>query len=230
MELSPLPRPDRRDLLSLLGYGQTRPDPATEAALSRAEDTVRTVARPRYIYRIFALGRQPLSLLPTGPVLSGEDIARHLSGCHSCAVLILTLGPGVERAIRAAGAADAAMGLMTDAAASALTEACADAAETILRREVAEQGLYLTGRFSPGYGDLPLSLQPELLRITGSARAIGLTVSPSHILLPRKSITALLGLAHHPVTGHLAGCEGCAIKESCQKRQRGEPCHGMDPT
>lgn len=227
MELSPLPRADRRELLRLLGYGDSRPDMAGEAAIEQALSALYGAVRPRYTYKIFSLTQQPLSLKEAGLMLPGRDIARHLEGCHSCLILALTLGPAAERLIRAADAHDAAGGLIADAAASALTESCADAAESILRGIIESGGGFLTGRFSPGYGDLSLSLQPYLLRLTGSQKAIGLTVSESNILLPRKSITALLGISDRPVTGHLAGCEGCAIYDNCQKRLKGEPCHGF---
>ena len=47
-------------------------------------------------------------------------------------------------------------------------------------------------RFSPGYGDLPLELQGELLHLLDAPRKIGLCASASHILTPRKSVTAIL--------------------------------------
>ena len=62
-----------------------------------------------------------------------------------------------------------------------------------LSAQVEGEGLTLTGRFSPGYGDLPLTLQPALLERMQAYR-IGLTVNAGGQLQPEKSVTALCGL------------------------------------
>ena len=88
----------------------------------------------------------------------------------------------------------------------------------------ANQGRYLTGRFSPGYGDCPLSLQPALCRALDTPRGIGLAPTRDNLLTPRKSVTAILGLADHPVTGARAGCARCLLRETCAYRKRGTTC------
>ena len=101
---------------------------------------------------------------------------------------------------------------------SALVEAGCDAAE----REIAGRmpGLYLTDRFSPGYGDMPLAQMREICEVLGAQRAIGLTVSAGGVMIPRKSVTAILGISDVPVARRPAGCEGCAARETCALRRR----------
>ena len=48
------------------------------------------------------------------------------------------------------------------------------------------------------------------------------------ILVPRKSVTAVCGIADHPVTGTLAGCATCALRETCKRRKEGIPCGTFD--
>ena len=48
------------------------------------------------------------------------------------------------------------------------------------------------------------------------------------ILAPRKSTTAILGIADHPVTGARAGCATCHLKETCSFRKRGTTCFTQD--
>lgn len=67
-------------------------------------------------------------------------------------------------------------------------------------------GRYLTGRYSPGYGDWPITVQPLVAAALDTARRAGLCVTDSNLMTPRKSVTALLGVSDHPVRGHLAGC------------------------
>ena len=98
------------------------------------------------------------------------------------------------------------------------------AAETALRQQAAAEGTYLTGRFSPGYGDWPITVQPLLASALDTQRRIGLCVTQTDLLLPRKSVTALLGISDHPVMGQLAGCGHCALRGRCDYRKRGKTC------
>ena len=74
--------------------------------------------------------------------------------------------------------------------------------------------------------------QTNLLKIlplpADTVRGCGLAVTPQHLLTPRKSTTAILGIADHPVTGTRAGCATCHLKETCSFRKRGTTCFTQD--
>ena len=53
------------------------------------------------------------------------------------------------------------------------------------------------------------------------ANGIGLCLTPDCLLTPRKSVTAILGTADHPVTGAPAGCATCHLRDNCSFRQKG---------
>ena len=55
-------------------------------------------------------------------------------------------------------------------------------------------------------------------------RQMGLYVTDTCLMTPRKSVTALLGLSDHPVTGQPAGCGHCALRARCDYRKRGITC------
>ena len=211
--------PERLDIPQALRYlgVPDAGDAALHALLQKAEQTLRDTAKPRAVS--LRAGREALAAC-----LQGEDIARHLEGCEKCVLLACTLGAVVDAAQRAANAADMAYAVVLDALASVLAEQTADAAENALREQACGEGLFLTGRFSPGYGDYPIQLQNELLRLVDAPRKIGLCATSSHLLTPRKSITAVLGLAGHPVTGRRAGCAHCALRERCAYRKEGKTC------
>lgn len=165
----------------------------------------------------------PDSLTAAG-ILAGEDVAKHLEGCTAALLLAVTLGPGVDAQIRRAGVGDIAAGVASDALGSALAEQAAEAAEAELRQWAARQGKYLTGRYSPGYGDWPLAVQPLLAAALDTARRAGLCVTENNLMTPRKSITAILGVSDHPVRGHPAGCGHCVLRTRCEYRKRGITC------
>ena len=208
---------------SLLGYGVAAPGGQAAARLEAAAREVLACGKARSTFRRFPLLPEK-ALRPGGPPLEGVDIAAHLEDCTAVYLLALTLGPGPDSLIRRAQATDMEQAVLLDACASAAIEHAAATAEETLRAQAAENGEFLTGRFSPGYGDFPITFQRELLHLLDAPRAIGLTVSESGILLPRKSITAVLGLSARPVTGRLAGCRHCLLYEKCQKRKEGDFC------
>ena len=113
---------------------------------------------------------------------------------------------------------------VVDAMASAVMEELCNALEAEIRTSVQAQGHYLTGRFSPGYGDCPLTLQQPFAIALDTVRGLGMAVTPENLLTPRKSVTAILGVADHPVTGARAGCGHCLLREKCEYRKRGTTC------
>ena len=157
-------------------------------------------------------------------ILRGGDVMKHLENCPQAVLLAVTLGPGVDAQIRRAGVGDIAAGVASDALGSALAEQMADAAEAELRNGAAGQGRYLTGRYSPGYGDWPITVQPLVAAALDTARRAGLCVTDTNLMTPRKSVTALLGVSEHPVKGHLAGCGHCVLRTRCEYRKRGITC------
>ena len=90
-------------------------------------------------------------------------------------------------------------------------------------------GLTTNWRFSPGYGDLPLSAQPALLKALDANRRLGIAVTSTNMLVPVKSVTAVLGLFEKPADGGEARVDACAIcrlRDGCELRKRGVTCHG----
>ena len=85
-------------------------------------------------------------------------------------------------------------------------------------------GCFFPFRFSPGYGDLPLTLQGSLLNLLDAPRRVGLCASSTHILTPRKSVTAILGIADHPMEANTRSCVGCPAHDGCQYRKSGGHC------
>ena len=188
------------------------------------EEVLKT-ARPRAVFSpILPIEAENGAYSAAGLPLTGEDMRKHLEHCQQVVLLAVTLGAPLDMLIRRAEAVDMARAVVLDAAANVAVEEAAQQAEEEMRGILAGAGRYLTGRYSPGYGDYPISVQRELLRLTDAGRKIGLSVTPSHIMTPRKSITAVLGVADLPVKGHLAGCGHCVLQKTCLFRKRGTTC------
>lgn len=207
---------DRAQVLRYLGV-KGKADAITTQLMDKAQAELEKNAQPKTV-----TAQADCSQLQS--CWQGQDIVRHLKGCERCVLMGCTLGAGLDRAARAAAAADMAYAVVLDAMASVLAETVAEQAEQQLRQSLHEQGLFLTGRYSPGYGDWPIQVQNDLIRLLDAPRKIGLCATGTHLLVPRKSITAVMGISDHPVTGHLAGCEHCALQGKCRYRKEGKTC------
>ena len=107
---------------------------------------------------------------------------------------------------------------MYQAAGAALIEEVCDQAWEDLRRAGEAEGWHLRPRFSPGYGDFPLSCQRELLTLLRAPETIWLTAGESMLLLPTKSVTAVMGRSRLALPCHRTGCEACG-KTDCAFRR-----------
>ena len=63
-----------------------------------------------------------------------------------------------------------------------------------LEEEVRGEGYYVRPRFSPGYGDFSLEVQSAFLEMTDATKLIGITLTDGGIMVPEKSVTAVIGL------------------------------------
>lgn len=184
-------------------------------------------ARPRAFWRTYPYtavtrtieGRPPLKL-------GGESIGGHLASAAEVAVLAVTIGGDLEKAVSdyfAAG--DYTLGLLLDAAGTAAVEAAADAANALIASQAARRGFTALRRFSPGYGDWPLTDQAAMVALAGGGPA--LTVTATSMLVPRKSVTAVIGLAPADLQPALPACghEACAAcpQPNCLARKETNP-------
>ncbi len=164
-------------------------------------------------------------LAGSGLVLEGADISAHLRGASKVAIFACTLGAGCDRELRRLGALSPLDQTLYDCCASSLAEAGAQEVQELLGEEAAKLGLEARARFSPGYGDLPLSVQPAFLQALDAGRAIGLGVTESMLLSPVKSVTAVLGFFDPAAADSSSDpCDLCAARAYCCYRERGTTC------
>lgn len=212
------------DLQEALRYLGVR-GPADDMLLAQMRELSSELShrvQPRWQWRCFSLdhsSREPI--LSGNTPLSGNTAALMLADCNQCAVLACTLGAEYDMWLRQLQRRDMAQAVMLDALGSSLVEVACDAATTEIAARFPAH--YLTDRFSPGYGDLPLSLQPQLLQLV-EAQRIGLGVTPSLLLTPQKSVTALIGVAATPQRARIRGCAHCSLNQTCTLRKAGMNC------
>ncbi len=199
-----------KEALRYLGY-KGEPDEQTKAMLLRADEAMGNV-QPSSCHRV-------LKKSECEHLLIGNDIKKHLMGCERVIVFAATLGVDADRLIRAAEISDMAYATVLDAYASAFIEEYCDKCEA----EFMQYG-NLTWRFSPGYGDYPIALQNEYIKLLSADKQTGLTATENHILIPRKSVTAIMGITDKPRGEIKNKCDNCSMKDKCVIRKGGQSC------
>ena len=222
--MEPIRAINHDEVLRYLGY---RGQPLSEDLIQEVcacETQMLAYAKPAYLFRVFPSEKIPegIRLVGTTLVLPGADILSHLAGCSQIAVLAATLSVEADRLIASARIDSMTKYLALDAAADALVEQVCDMAERELRAQMSE--MHATWRFSPGYGDFPITLQNQILTVLDAQKRIGLCATDSHLLTPRKSVTAVIGFSETELPKKQRGCETCVMRETCAYRKRGECC------
>ncbi len=174
---------DGRELAARLGV----PYGAESGAYRELYDELIAVAKPAYAATRVKLNRE-MGGITIGNATSGSTALMKLfEGSSSCLALVATLGVGVDRLILKTAQLSASRAFIIDAMADALIEALCDLAE----REICD-GLDTRPRFSPGYGDLELSLGKELVALSGADKTLGIRMTESGLMVPKKSVNALI--------------------------------------
>lgn len=188
---------DYDEVLHYLGYHNNhRPYENTEELITECIIEIKGIAQKQYVYDIFDTEHKngKILLKQSNVTLYGHDIAHHLKHSSKTALMAVTLGLEVDKRISLYLRINPTKGLILDACASAAVEALCDEVEGKIRLKAASEGLYITSRYSPGYGDLPLCLQGDIAAALDTYRKIGLAVTKDFLLAPRKSVIAIIGV------------------------------------
>lgn len=173
---------------------RTAPDEKTAELLDRYEEIVRSRLMPAYVWREsqLAFSTEGVYLSGLSVPLTGNSIQKLLNGCVGAVVLAATVSAEADRLIRQLSVSDMAAAVVVDALCSAAIEQVCDKAEIEIFGDMPKE--QRTYRFSPGYGDLPIELQANLLNYLNAQRRIGLSCTDSYLLTPTKSVTAIIGV------------------------------------
>ena len=223
--------PDADEALRYLGHGTQEVTADITARLDAQLERARSLARPRASIDVFPIAsrdaeKSTIALEGCALVLEGVSIAEHLDGARSATLMAVTIGMGIERELRRLSLTNALDHALFDAAATTLVEQAAADAEELVRARAREQGRFANARFSPGYGDLPLACQGVLLDALDARRRLGITLSPSLLMTPTKSVTAVIGIFDELPPRMRTTCADCSCHEFCTIHRSGGSCRG----
>ena len=185
-----------REAARYLGYGRTKPDRQTAELIDTSLEELSLLAVPRSVYSICTLQMEGEEIC-LGPFqIRSKNLARNLAGCSRAAIFAATLGAETDRAIHRYEHIHMAKAVVMQACAAAVLEDYCDAVQEQIREELQDEawrenetqgqngaqgqkeaqgernGRFLRPRFSPGYGDLAIELQRELIAFLDAPKRI----------------------------------------------------------
>jgi len=126
-------------------------------------------------------------------LLTGKKITAYLKEAKKVAVLAVTIGEALEAAISEHfSKGNYAYAVLLDAAGTTAVEMAADQMNKAINQQANKLGFNTLSRFSPGYGDWNITEQPAVLELA-YGQTTGIQVTESCMLVPRKSVTAVIG-------------------------------------
>lgn len=208
-----------KEAVRYLGYGRHAVDEDTLLMIKDAFSELEQIEQRRAVCRIFDLEYADDARIRMGSLdICSQNLAKNLKGCSKVILMGTTLGTEVDRLIRKTSIRDMAKAVVLQACAAVLLEEYCDEVQLEKEKQMEQEGLYLRPRFSPGYGDFSIEYQRQLIRMLDSAKSIGLTLTDSCMMVPTKSVTALIGASKMKLPCHRQGCEICT-KTDCSYRR-----------
>jgi len=205
------PAYNEEDILRYAGVSRTVP--AMVELMNSCLEETRDTWSYRVCYREFPVVHSDERLQLTFAETTSKHLKRNLQNCDSIVLFAATVGIEIDRlAARYAHTSPARM-VMLHAIGTERIEALCDCFNREVAQEKAARGKQTAPRFSPGYGDLPLVLQKDVFQVLDCPRKIGVSLNESLLMVPSKSVTAIIGVG---AIGEQAETENCRRMFDCR--------------
>ncbi len=117
---------------------------------------------------------------------TSSSLAVNLRGCRRIVLFAATVGISPDRLSLKYSRISPIKSLLIESIAAERVEALCDVFSSAYENT--------RPRFSPGYGDLSLDLQRDIISALDAGRKIGLTLNESLLMTPTKSVTGIIGI------------------------------------
>ena len=141
---------------------------------------------------LLGLSEKPSHETPGRPY--SELYSSRLEGAERVIFVAASIGVSLDRMIKRYEVSSPARAVILDALGAERVEALLDVLCADMNSEAIAHGYRLLPRFSPGYGDLPLTVSSRILSLLDAGRLLGISLNESLLMSPSKSVTAIIGI------------------------------------
>ncbi len=222
---------DRSEVLRYLQYKNQNIEEDLLDKIKYCIDLTKDMINPKFIFRKYPIRKikcsnkkNQVNIEGTNLMLESDDVYNLLLECDECILISATLGLEIEKEIRKLTYTDLTKGIIIDACATTAIEEVCDIVQGNIAKQLSKEDKHITYRYSPGYGDLAIEKNADINNILNSQKEIGLTVTNSGIMIPRKSVVALIGVSHKGISNTKKSCENCNNRHNCDYKKEGDGC------
>ena len=221
---------EKSEVLRYLGHNGQKIDNDLNSKINQCIKETKNEIDTKYVYQIYDIKKDlnlnTVQFENTNLILKSKDISELLRDCDKCVLMCATLGFNIEKNIRRYSYNNLTKGIIIDACATTSIEEVCDLVQDSILDKVAKEEKSLTMRYSPGYGDLDISANRDILNVLDAHRKIGVTVTNTGIIIPRKSVVALIGITNKKIGKVKRTCENCSNRFNCEYRRKADGCGG----
>lgn len=187
---------NKKETARYLGYGASPMDAETE---KMAEEMHKLLAPTVKIWHTECdVKISDNTVYLSSLTFESKDLAKNLKGATKAVLFGATLGLSFDRLLQKTEITSPAKAAVLQAVGTAaIEEGCDMFCATFGKTRP---------RFSPGYGDLSLSAQKDIFNFLDLERRLGVTLTQSLLMVPKKSVTAILGMGGNNC---VSGCNAC---------------------
>lgn len=163
--------------------------------IKKAMDDGYSLIDAKAIYRTFRLIKAPgkIPAVEGAPDLFfGKKIVELMEQSDYVTLLLTTIGPALPEKTDRIIKTEPTDAFYLEHVGGWMADYLADRIEERVQREASKNGYTLTFRYAPGYGDWTLEAQPMILKLV-DAEKVGVRLTDTNIMVPRKSVSAALG-------------------------------------
>ena len=218
---------DREEVLRYLEYKGQDIDNNLIEIIEECRNITKDRINPRYTFRVYSIKQKYKGIIElegTNLILESNDLYEILKDCNECILMAATLGINIEKDIKKYSCTELTKGIIIDSCATTAIEEVCDIVQNEIENNILKNGQYLTFRYSPGYGDLSIEKNTEILTILNGQKEIGLTITNSGIMIPRKSVIAIIGITDKTVEQDKTSSSTCKNKSKCKFKKGVNSC------
>ena len=164
---------DKAEVLRYLGYRNKAADENTSILIDECISEVKAKSEFRSTYRRFNLEVTEDETINIDRLsFRSHNLSRNLKDCSEVILFAATLGMEIDRSLAKYLKLDIAKAVVFQSTAAAAIEAYCDEQNERIIKQMAEEGLYVRPRYSPGYGDVSIDIQKDFLNLIASKSTV----------------------------------------------------------
>ncbi|WP_305303067.1 vitamin B12 dependent-methionine synthase activation domain-containing protein [Romboutsia ilealis] len=219
---------DKKEVLRYLEYNGQHIDEKLDYIIDECIKITKEKINPRYTLGVYSILKEKIDnsyqikFKDSNISIKSKDLCKLLDSCRQCIVLSATLGIDIEKQIKINSYSNLTKSIIIDACATTAIEEFCDILQSNIEEKLRKEGKYITNRYSPGYGDLPIHINEDIINLLNTSKKIGLTITKDKIMIPRKSVIAIIGITENKKTYKQKSCSECSNYNTCKYKKEGD--------